>query len=95
MADENYLDRNVNILQRSAVKKGIGRYLCQIIILIRSIRKIYRSSKARAFHHFRDSFRIYNKYYLKTNALQDKIFDVCWYLGYLERVVYDRLKEFT
>ena len=60
-----------------------------------SIRKIYRSSKAKAFHHFRDSFRIYNKYYLKTGALQDKIFDLCWYLGYLERVVYDRLKEFT
>ncbi|MBQ9550373.1 MAG: glycosyltransferase family 2 protein [Lachnospiraceae bacterium] len=54
-----------------------------------SIKKIYRSSKAAAFHHFRDSFRIYNKYYLKTNALEDRIFDICWGLGYAERVVYD------
>ena len=54
-----------------------------------SIKKIYRSSKAAAFHHFRDSFRIYNKYYLKTNAIEDRIFDICWGLGYAERVVYD------
>ena len=57
-----------------------------------SIKKIYRSSKAAAFYHFRDSFRIYNKYYLKTNSLQDKIFDICWQLGYLERKLYDILK---
>ncbi len=54
-----------------------------------SIRKLYHSSKAAAFHHFRDSFRIYNRYYLKTNDFQNLIFDVCWYLGYLERIIYD------
>ncbi len=57
-----------------------------------SIKKMYKSSKAAAFHHFRDSFRIYNKYYLKTNALQDRIFDICWQLGYIERKLYDILK---
>ena len=57
-----------------------------------SIKKIYKSSKAAAFHHFRDSFRIYNKYYLKTSPLQDRIFDLCWQLGYIERKLYDLLK---
>jgi GT2 family glycosyltransferase len=58
-----------------------------------SIKKVYRSSKAAAFHHFRDSFRIYNKYYLRTDPLQDRIFDLCWYLGYLERVLFDLIKN--
>ena len=58
-----------------------------------SIKKLYKSSKAAAFHHFRDSFRIYNKYYLKTGALQDKIFDLCWQLGYWERKLYDIIKS--
>ncbi len=54
-----------------------------------SIRKMYRSSKAAAFHHFRQSFGIYNKYYLKTGPLRDLIFDICWKLGFFERKLYD------
>lgn len=56
-----------------------------------SIRKRYHSSKARAFHHFRDSFRIYNKYYLHTSPPQDIIFDIAYFLGYVERLIYDLL----
>ncbi len=59
-----------------------------------SIKKMYRSSKAAAFYHFRDSFRIYNKYYLKTGSLQDRIFDICWMLGYFERKIYDICNTF-
>ncbi|MCR5023421.1 MAG: glycosyltransferase family 2 protein [Lachnospiraceae bacterium] len=58
-----------------------------------SIKKIYRSSKAAAFHHFRDSFRIYNKYYLKTGSVEDRIFDLCWQLGLMERKIYDIIKN--
>ncbi len=58
-----------------------------------SIKKMYRSSKAAAFHHFRNSFGIYNKYYLKTGPIKDLIFEICWKLGYLERMVYDALKR--
>ncbi|MBQ7724560.1 MAG: glycosyltransferase family 2 protein [Lachnospiraceae bacterium] len=58
-----------------------------------SIKKIYRSSKAAAFHHFRDSFRIYNKYYLKTGPVEDRIFDLCWQLGLMERKIYDLIKN--
>lgn len=58
-----------------------------------SIKKIYRSSKAAAFHHFRDSFRIYNKYYLKTGPVEDRIFDLCWQLGLMERKIYDIIKN--
>ena len=54
-----------------------------------SIKKQYHSSKAKAFHHFRDSFRIYNKYYLHTNIIQNVIFDIAYALGYLERVIFD------
>lgn len=57
-----------------------------------SIKKIYRSSKAAAFHHFYDSFKIYNKYYLKTGPFKDLIFYFCWNAGYLERKIYDAIK---
>ncbi len=54
-----------------------------------SIRKIYRSSKAKAFVHFKESFKIYNRHYLHTSALEDGIFDICYFLGFLERKLYD------
>ena len=54
-----------------------------------SIRKNYRSSKARAFHHFRSSFRIYNKYYLHTTIIENIIFETAYCLGYIERLIYD------
>ena len=58
-----------------------------------SIRKEYHSSKAKAFHNFVRSFKIYNKYYLHTNKLQNKIFDLACSLGYIERVFYDFVKN--
>ncbi len=57
-----------------------------------SIKKISHNSKAAVFHHFRDSFRIYNKYYLRTNRLQDLIFEAAYKLAYLERVIYDHIR---
>ena len=54
-----------------------------------SIKKAYQSSKAKAFHNFVDSFRIYNKYYLHTNTVQNAVFDFACLLAYAERVVYD------
>ena len=56
-----------------------------------SIKKLYHSSKAKAFHHFRDSFRIYNRYYLHTNRLQNKLFDLAYEVALLERHIYDRV----
>ncbi|SKB57319.1 Glycosyltransferase, GT2 family [Lachnospiraceae bacterium] len=58
-----------------------------------SIKKAHKSRKAAAFHYFRDSFRIYNRHYLHTSKTQDRIFDICWYLGYLERRLYDIVKS--
>ena len=58
-----------------------------------SIRKAYKSSKRKAFPNFYKSFRIYNKYYLHTNALQDVIFKICYGLAYLERGLYDVIKN--
>ncbi|MCR5507645.1 MAG: glycosyltransferase family 2 protein [Lachnospiraceae bacterium] len=55
-----------------------------------SIKKEYASSKCRAFPNFYKSFRIYNKYYLHTNAVQDMIFYICYGLAYFERFIYDR-----
>ncbi len=57
-----------------------------------SIKKLSHNSKAAVFHYFRDSFRIYNKYYLHTNALQDLIFEIAYKLAYLERLIYDRIR---
>ena len=54
-----------------------------------SIKKLYHSSKAKAFHHFRDSFRIYNRYYLHTSALQNKLFDLAYAAALIERYIYD------
>ena len=57
-----------------------------------SIKKLSGGSKAAVFHHFRKSFRIYNKYYLHTNALQDIIFEASYLAAYLERLIYDRIR---
>ena len=54
-----------------------------------TIKKLNNNSKARAFRHFRPSYRIYNKYYLHTDTLQNLIFELFYGLAYLERVVYD------
>ncbi|HOO27492.1 MAG TPA: glycosyltransferase family 2 protein [Lachnospiraceae bacterium] len=54
-----------------------------------SIKKAYRSSKAKAFHNFYNSFRIYNKEYLHTSPLQDGIFAAAYKLAYIERIIYD------
>ncbi len=58
-----------------------------------SIKKLYHSSKAGAFHHFRDSFRVYNRYYLHTAPWEDKIFDIAYSLALLERHLYDRIHK--
>ncbi|MBR2274980.1 MAG: glycosyltransferase family 2 protein [Lachnospiraceae bacterium] len=58
-----------------------------------TMKKLNQNSKARAFHHFHDSFRVYNKYYLHTGPLQDLIFEACYWLAYLERVIYDKIKS--
>ena len=60
-----------------------------------SIKKAY-SSKARAFKLFYPSLKYFNKAYLKTNKLQNIFFDICYGLGYFERMIYDvvfRLKD--
>ncbi|MCR4806936.1 MAG: glycosyltransferase [Lachnospiraceae bacterium] len=57
-----------------------------------SIKKEYASSKRKAFPNFYSSFKIYNKYYLKTNAIQDGIFFLCYKLAYFERFIYDLIK---
>jgi GT2 family glycosyltransferase len=56
-----------------------------------TIKKEYKSSKARAFHHFHNSMKLYNKEYLHTNRVQDTLFEICYGFAYLERVLYDFL----
>ena len=58
-----------------------------------SIKKAYDSSKRKAFPNFYASFKIYNKYYLKTNFLQNGIFWICYELAYFERFLYDIVKK--
>lgn len=58
-----------------------------------SIKKKYKSSKAKAFHNFYDSMTYYNKQYLKTGIVRNLIFDVCYFLAYVERVIYDLIKR--
>ena len=57
-----------------------------------SIKKKYKSSKAKAFHNFYPSMTYYNKQYLKTGIVRNAIFNICYGLAYLERVLYDVLK---
>ncbi len=54
-----------------------------------SIRKAHGSSKVRTFKYFHESFRLYNKYYLHTNALQDAAYEFFALLALLERYLYD------
>lgn len=58
-----------------------------------SIKKKYKSSKAKAFHNFYNSMTYYNKQYLKTGIVRNLIFDVCYFLAYVERVIYDLIKR--
>ena len=58
-----------------------------------SIKKQYNASKRRAFPNFYKSFCTYNKYYLKTNRLQDAVFAICYCLAYVERFFYDLVKR--
>ena len=58
-----------------------------------SIKKAYASSKRKAFPNFYASFKVYNKYYLKTNFIQDGIFWICYELAYFERFIYDLIKK--
>lgn len=58
-----------------------------------SIKKAYQASKRRAFPNFYKSFRIYNRYYLHTNKVQDVIFRTMYGLAYAERFLYDCVKR--
>lgn len=59
-----------------------------------SIKKEYRASKARAFHLFYDSMKLYNQEYLHTNFLQNILFELCYGVAYLERMIYDFIMKF-
>lgn len=85
-AEEIMLSRR---LQKAGLKVGVltGHFYDHLHSA--SIKKMSKGSKAAVFHHFRDSFRIYNKYYLHTNALQDLIFEAAYRLAFLERKLYD------
>ena len=80
-------------LQKAGLKVGVltGHFYDHLHSA--SIKKISGGSKAAVFHHFRDSFRIYNKYYLHTDALQDLIFEAAYRLAFLERKLYDFVKR--
>jgi len=54
-----------------------------------SIKKRYKSRKAKAFHNFYPSMTYYNKAYLKTGPVKNAVFDICYGLAYIERIVYD------
>ena len=54
-----------------------------------SIKKEYKSSKAKAFHHFKNSFELYNKEYLHTSSFQNVVFRIAYFFAYLERRLYD------
>ena len=84
--EENILARR---LQKISCKVGVCPNLFYHHYHSVSIKKIYHSSKRKAFPNFYKSFRIYNKYYLHTNALQDVFFSMMYALAYLERFLYD------
>lgn len=60
----------------------------------KSISKAYKS-KTNAFKLFKPSFKIYLKYYLHCGKTGMFLFDIFYQLAFVERVVYDILKEIT
>ena len=95
--DENtFLYVEENILAKRLKKAG---YVEAILTKERydhfhsvSIKKKYKSSKAKAFHNFYPSMTYYNKQYLKTGLIKNMIFNICYGLAYIERAIYDILK---
>ncbi|MCR5652095.1 MAG: glycosyltransferase family 2 protein [Lachnospiraceae bacterium] len=79
-------------LEKAGLKTGVLTHSFYDHLHSASIRKLSKGSKAAVFHHFRDSFRIYNKYYLHTNIFQDIIFEAAYLLALLERHIYDLLR---
>ncbi len=53
-----------------------------------SIKKQY-GTKAKAFLQFHPSMLLYLREYLHINPFQRVLFEICYLLGYLERVLYD------
>ncbi|MBR5377272.1 MAG: glycosyltransferase family 2 protein [Lachnospiraceae bacterium] len=76
-------------LEKAGLKVGVLTGYFYDHLHSASIKKLSGGSKAAVFHHFRDSFRIYNKYYLHTNALQDAVFEAAYLAAYIERRIYD------
>ena len=76
-------------LLAAGYKEGVLRDCYYDHLHSASIKKLYHSSKAKAFHHFRDSFRVYNRYYLHTTHFQNKVFDLAYAAALLERHIYD------
>lgn len=58
-----------------------------------SIKKKYKSSKAKAFHNFYDSMTYYNRKYLKTGKIRNALFSFCYFLAYAERIIYDMVNN--
>lgn len=90
-----YAEENILARRLQAVEKKVG--VCPTLFYHHyhsvSIKKEYKSSKRKAFPNFYKSFRIYNKYYLHTNALQDVIFRIMYGIAYFERFLYDMVKH--
>lgn len=58
-----------------------------------SIQKRYRS-KAKAFKNYYSSLLVYINDYLKVSSVKIKIFQIFYYLAYIERIAYDIVNKF-
>lgn len=95
--DENtflYVEENIlaSRIERAGYKEAVLTKERYDHLHSASIKKRYKSSKAKAFHNFYASMTYYNKAYLKTGIVKNVLFDILYGLAYIERVIYDIFK---
>lgn len=90
--EKTFLYCEENILAKRLHQKGYGEAVLTKCSYDHfhsvSIKKHY-GGKTRAFKNFHVSMLVYLKYYLKYNWIKRGIFEICFVLGYIERIMYD------
>lgn len=94
--ERTFLYLEENILAYKLCQHGYKEVINADIFYIhehsKSISKEYRS-KTKAFKLFKPSFAVYLKYYLECSIIRRVIFTLLYFVAYLERILYDIIKN--
>lgn len=79
-------------LHQRGYKEAVNADVFYIHERSQSISKEFKS-KANAFKLFRHSFAVYLKYYLECGMIKRAVFDLFYFIAYLERILFDIIRK--